>query len=87
MSGMEIIENVGTDAVRRLRSAKLNAGKPFMINSKDLPSQQSYMEFPDNTVKIVSVAANGQSFVTVVELSLEEANAVRSKYNLIKSVA
>ena len=44
MSDLEVLENVGTAAVKRLRKQELAAGFPFMINSKDLPSIQCYMD-------------------------------------------
>ena len=36
MSDLEVLENIGTAAVERLRKAELAGGVPFMINSKEL---------------------------------------------------
>ncbi|WP_257670955.1 hypothetical protein [Parapedobacter tibetensis] len=53
MSELEVLENIGTSAVRRLRNSKLSTGKPFMINADELPSGQSYLEYPDGKVWVV----------------------------------
>ncbi|MCO5945998.1 hypothetical protein [Mucilaginibacter flavidus] len=83
MSDLEILEKKGTDAVLRLRSNKLAAGKPFMINSKDLPSKQSYLEYPDGSINIVIVAADARSFEIIRKLSDKEAQSVRYGFNLL----
>ncbi|MGN6398483.1 MAG: hypothetical protein ACTHMI_23135 [Mucilaginibacter sp.] len=82
MSELEILEKIGTDAVLRLRKKKLAAGKPFMINSKDLPSTQSYLEYPDGSINIVTVAADSRSFEIVRKLSDKEAQSVRYRFSL-----
>jgi len=83
MSELEVIERIGTSAVKQLRDNKLAAGVPFMINSKDLPSKQSYLEYPDHSIQIVTVSADAHSFITVKVLDAREADLVRVKYNLI----
>jgi hydrogenase maturation factor HypF (carbamoyltransferase family) len=75
-------ENIGKVAVRKLRMRKHHAGQPFMINSKDLPAKQSYLEYPDHSIRIVSIASDNRSFVTISELSRDEADKIRSKFNL-----
>jgi len=82
MSNLEVLENIGTAAVKRLRQQELAAGFPFLINSKDLPSKQSYLEYPDGSISIVTVAANKHAFDTVRKLSADEANALRARFNL-----
>jgi hypothetical protein len=82
MSDLEVLENIGTAAVMQLRKDKLAAGKPFMINSAELPLNQTYMEYPDGSITIVEVAANERSFVTIRQLSVADARAVRDNNNL-----
>jgi hydrogenase maturation factor HypF (carbamoyltransferase family) len=82
MNNLSIIEKTGTDAVKRLRKRKLESGKPFMINSKDLPVKQSYLEYPDKTINVVSIASDSRSFITVRKLSSGEAVALRRRFKL-----
>ena len=77
------LENIGKVAVRNLRMRKLQAGHPFMINSKDLPPKQSYLEYPDHSIRIVSISSDTRSFVKISELSSSEADKIRRKFNLI----
>jgi len=83
MSDLEILEKIGTDAVLRLRKSKLSTGKPFMINSKNLPSKQSYLEYPDGSIKIVTVAADAHSFEIIRTLSDDEAESIRFSFSLL----
>lgn len=83
MSDLEVLEQTGTDAVKRLRKQELEAGNPFMINSKDLPAKQSYLEYPDSTISIVTVADDARSFATVRKLSARQAQIVRHRFNLV----
>ncbi|MDP9081217.1 MAG: hypothetical protein M3O71_27695 [Bacteroidota bacterium] len=82
MSDLEVLEKTGTEAVKQLRKQKLAAGKPFMINSKDLPATQSYLEYPDSSINIVTIAPDLHSFNIVRKLSTSEAQSVRHQYNL-----
>jgi len=82
MSDLEVLEDIGTAAVKRLRQQELAAGFPFLINSKELPSKQSYLEYPDGSISIVTVAANKRSFDTVRKLSTDEVQALRNRFNL-----
>jgi len=82
MSDLEVLENIGTAAVMQLRKEKLASGKSFMINSEELPAKQSYMEYPDGTINIVTIAPDERSFVTIRKLSDTEAQAVRHQFNL-----
>lgn len=83
MGELDVLSAIGTNAVKRLRDEKLASGIPFMINSKDLPRKQSYMEFPDRTIEIVTVSADAHSFITIKTLDASEADAIRRRYNLI----
>jgi hypothetical protein len=51
MSEINQIEKVGGAAVRKLRLKKLQSGLPFMINSKDLPANHCYLEYPDGMIR------------------------------------
>lgn len=82
MSELEVLEHIGTAAVKRLRKSKLSAGKPFMINSDDLPSGQSYLEYPDGTIRIVKVSADSRSFTMLAELDGDQAKIVRIRHGI-----
>jgi hypothetical protein len=83
MNKIKIIERIGSDAVKRLRSAKLASGKPFMITSKNLPLKHTYLEFPDRSIKIVTLSANQHEFVVLNTLNASEADLLRESYGLI----
>jgi len=53
VTALQIIEKVGNEAVQKLRLRKLRDGHPFMINSKDLRSNQCYLEYPDGSIQLV----------------------------------
>jgi len=82
MSESEVLEHIGTAAVKRLRKNKLSVGKPFMINSDNLPSGQSYLEYPDGTIRIVKVSADSRSFTILGELDADQAKAVRIRHGI-----
>jgi hypothetical protein len=82
MNKIKMIERIGSDAVRRLRSTKLTNGKPFMITSKNLPLKHTYLEFPDRSIKIVTLAANQHDFVVLDILNDFEADKLRESYGL-----
>jgi hypothetical protein len=54
MSEIEVLENIATKAVHRLRADTLNSGQPFMINVDELPADQCYLEFPDHSIQLVT---------------------------------
>jgi len=78
MSELGVFEYIGTAAVKRLRQNKLSAGKPFMINSDDLPSGQSYLEYPDGIICIVKVSTNSRAFTIMAELDADQPKAFRT---------
>jgi hypothetical protein len=82
MSDLEVLENIGTAAVMELRKEKLASGKSFMINSDQLPAKQAYMEYPDGTINIETMAPGERSFLIVHKLTAAEALAVRKRYDL-----
>lgn len=77
------MENAGTEAVKKLRLENLQKGFPFMINSKDLPKRQSYLEYPDGSIKLVTLSENGMDFITIRVLSKMESAKLRRKFDLI----
>lgn len=82
MNKIKMIERIGSEAVRRLRSTKLTSGKTFMITSKNLPLKHTYLEFPDRSIKIVTLAANQNDFVVLDILNDFEADKLRESYGL-----
>jgi len=69
-------------AIMELRRSKLKMGFPFMINTDELPLGQCYLEYPDGSIKIVTVDRNINDFKIVSELSFEENNSLRRKLKL-----
>jgi len=82
MSEAEIIEKKGAEAVRKLRLQKLQKGSPFMINSKELPAGQCYLEYPDGRIVLVSLTPNSMDYSVIKELTLAEIAIIRKKYQL-----
>ena len=82
MTQLQGVENAGTAAIKRLRLKKLQKGLPFMINSKDLPGNQCYFEYPDGSIKLVTLLKSAKDFTEIKTLSSTEGNNVRLKYNL-----
>ncbi|WP_295720766.1 hypothetical protein [Mucilaginibacter sp.] len=82
MGTIEELNVIGSTVVRRLRRQKLDNGKPFLIWSNKLPKNQSYLEYPDHSIKIVTVAPNLKSFAVVEELTNSQAQIIRRELNL-----
>lgn len=82
MGTIEELRQIGGTVVRRLRKQKLQKGMPFLIWSNKLPKDQSYLEYPDQTIKIVTVAPNLKSFTVVRELTANQAKSIRQELNL-----
>lgn len=82
MTAIREIERTGTDAVKRLRLKKLRNGHPFMINSKELPGNQCYLEYPDGSITLVTVTKSARDFTVIRTLTAIEQNILRTKYNL-----
>ena len=82
MTALQNIEQIGNDAVRKLRLQKLRNGHPFMINSKELPTDQCYLEFPDGSIKLVQLKNSAKDFTVLRTLSTDEEQKIRRKYNL-----
>lgn len=71
----------GTNAVRKLREQKLRAGLPFMINAKELATNQCYLEYPDGVIKLVTVRHTARGIEVNRELSISEAIQLRKQFN------
>jgi len=77
------VEKVGTSAVKKLRLDRLNNGIPFMINSRELPKEQCYLEYPTGIIKLAQISADKNDFSIIREFSLTESTAIRRKFHLV----
>lgn len=77
MSPMQQLEQIGHNAIMKVRLNKFKRGKPFMINSPDLPSYQCYMEYADGKITVEQINESGNDFKAIRELSPEEAAQLR----------
>ncbi len=82
MSTLEILSQKGTEAVKKLREQKLKKGLPFMINDKDLPANQCYMEYPDGSIKLFTVVYSRCDMDVIRELTSTEATYLRNRFHL-----
>lgn len=82
MTTLQIIEKTGNEAVQKLRLQKLRNGYPFMINSKDLESNQCYLEYPDGSIQLVYLKNASREFTRIRVLSPSEELSLRSRYGL-----
>lgn len=71
----------GTSAVRVLREQKLRNGVPFMINVKELNSDECYLEFPDGIIKLVNITSLNREIHVIRELSFTEAEQLRKRFS------
>lgn len=71
----------GVIVVKKLRDQKLRAGYPFMINIKELATDQCYLEYPNGNIKLVSVVHSTRDLNIIKELSAIEANKLRKRLN------
>lgn len=72
----------GTEAVKKLRREKLSKGEFFMINVRELPAGQSYIEYPDGKILLVALSASKKEFDEIRQLSNGESNVLRMRYQL-----
>jgi len=80
---IKVQERKGNDAVKQLRKAKHKKGFPFMINSKELPANQCYLEYPDGRIVLVTIQSPTDSDFTIVhELSAKERDEIRRNFLL-----
>ena len=84
ISELKILEAKGNNAVKRLRKTNFEKGLPFMLNSRDLPSNQCYLEYPDGRIVLVYVkSTDSRDFTFIRELTVPETQLIRTKYQLI----
>jgi hypothetical protein len=82
MSEIEVLENIATKAVHRLRTETLNAGQPFMINVEGLPANQCYLEFPDHSIQLVTFLQGKNDFIPIKNLSTRDRDRLRKRLGL-----
>jgi len=82
MSEIEVLENIATKAVHRLRTETLTSGQPFMINVNNLPPGQCYLEFPDKTIQLVTFVQGKNDFVPVRNLRARDRERLRKRLGL-----
>ncbi len=82
MIGVNELGRVGTEAVKRLRINKLKHGEPFMINSKELPIDQCYLEYPNGKILLATFSSESRDFIILRELTIEESKSLRSRLEL-----
>ena len=80
MTALQTIGKIGNEAVQELRMQKLHSGHPFMINSKELESNQCYLEYPDGKILLVFLKNAAREFTVIRTLSLAEAETLRKRY-------
>jgi len=84
ISELKILEAKGNRAVKKLRKTNFEKGLPFMLNSKDLPSNQCYLEYADGRIVLVYVkSTDARDFTFIRELSAPETQEIRTKYQLL----
>jgi hypothetical protein len=83
MNNIQSLVDISNQVVRKHREQKLNSGKPFMINTPDLPDKQSYLEYPNHSIKLVKLSANGKTFEVIKELSTSEVEKLRKQLGLV----
>ncbi len=81
MSAIEFTGKKGTNAVKKLREHKLKNGLPFMINAKELATDQCYLEYPDGSIKLVTLIHARRDLDIVKELTAAEAQKLRLRFH------
>ena len=77
------VERSGNDAVKQLRKAKHEKGLPFMINSKKLPANQCYLEYPDGKILLVAIkSSTDRDFTVIRKLSPTEKDDILTNFLL-----
>lgn len=84
MTSLQLIGNIGNEAVQKLRLQKLRSGLPFMINAKDLESHQCYLEYPDGSIQLVFLKNAAREFTVIRTLSNLEEMSLRKRYGFFR---
>lgn len=82
MTEAQKLEKIGHNAIMKVRLNKLERGKPFMINSPNLPAYQCYMEYADGKINIEQINYADNDFKAIRELQPEEAAQLRNALGL-----
>lgn len=81
MAIRRIKSNRNSIVVKKLRDQKLRAGLQFMINVKELSSNQCYLEYPNGLIKLVSTVSSTRDITIIRELDSSDANKLRKRLN------
>ena len=81
MSTIKITSKKGTNAVKKLREHKLRNGLPFMINVKELSTNQCYLEYPNGSIMLITVVHSTRDLDVIRELTSTEANHLRRRFH------
>ena len=54
-----------------------------MINSKELPSDQCYLEYSDGSIELVTLNRKDNDFKVITEFSSEQGEAIRRQFKLV----
>jgi hypothetical protein len=81
MSNIEISGKRGTSGVKKLRELKLQNGLPFMINAKELATNQCYLEYPNGNIKLVAIKHASRAIDIIRELTTAEATDLRRRFH------
>lgn len=81
MAIRRIKSNRNSIVVKKLRDQKLRAGLPFMINVKELSSNQCYLEYPNGSIKLVSTVSSTRDITIIKELNSSDADKLRKRLN------
>ena len=80
MSIIKTTSEKGTNAVKKLREQKLRNGFPFMINVKELSTNQCYLEYPNGSIKLVTVVHSTTDIDVIRKLTATEATHLRRRF-------
>lgn len=81
MSTVKITSRKGTNAVKKLREQKLKSGLPFMINVKELSTNQCYLEYPNGSINLITVVHSSREIDVIRELTSMEATHLRKRFH------
>ena len=79
MAIRKISSNRNSIIIKKLRDQKLRAGLPFMINVKELASNQYYLEYPNGVIQLIAVVPTTRNINVVEELNALDADNLRKR--------
>jgi hypothetical protein len=86
MATLSLKSNRGTNAVKKLREEKLKKGFPFMINAKELATNQCYLEYPNGSIQLITSLHSTRDLNVIKELTLLEANDLRKRFHFTSKI-